>query len=187
MLNTKLLKCIAEFASRDYHRPNLCHIYVREMPVETTAPDGSAVPEAPILRIEACDGHRLIRIECSRSAFPLGAGFYTIEDWTDLVCKGRLALPDCSQQFQWPDTDAGIPAKKAQETIDVPAADGEVCKQPIGIQHIGFDPWLLKPLCGLGKGLFVTWQFTDSNRPIRGDFTFDAVDCLVLIMPMRLK
>lgn len=201
----QLFKVVQDFACKDKPREALrqVHVFRREEPQFLTAPDGtqSAAEPQGVFRIEAVDGHAAIKAEWHEGACPelearLPVGFYSAEDWKDLVCKGRKAEPaGSSRGTAYPDLDQAFPRFQEQESIDVPCADGEIRHQDIGLQVVSIDPALvakLEPLVDLRKKW--RWQFTKADAPVllTAEAGFDVGNAVaemaisVVIMTVRL-
>lgn len=144
-----VFKVLGSAASDDVTRKNLNHVYVRRVcEVE------GVVVGSDVARLEATDGHALIRVDIPLSflhgdQLGLREGFYAHKRAAALLAVGAEASPeidtddDGRELYTWPKTDQVIPGKL------VPGAEATVPAHRT-VQH--YNPVLLADtLAAVGK------------------------------------
>lgn len=119
-----VFKVLGSAASDDVTRKNLNHVYVRRVcEVE------GVVTGSDVARLEATDGHALIRVEVPLSflhgdQLGLREGFYAHKRAAALLAVGAEASPeigtddDGKELYTWPKTDQVVPKKTDAWTFD---------------------------------------------------------------------
>jgi len=138
-----VFKVLGGVASTDDTRKNLNHVHVRRVcEVE------GVVVGSDVARLEATDGHALVRVEVPLSFLQgdqlgLREGFYAHKRAAALLAVGAEASPEIDEEYLWPATDQVIPSKL------VPDADATVPAHRTA-QH--YNPVLLADtLAAVGK------------------------------------
>jgi len=157
------LKNLVKVCSKERSRGALQNVNVRK------PDDGSTV-------CEATDGHILVRITYAKGEGPcemavLAAGQYTPDDWADLVCKARPAIP-VVDALPFPDTTQVIPAETSATAITA----------------IGIDLALIIKLASILDVGGAKLMFTSNIGPIRIAHDEPGEGSLVaVIMPWRIQ
>ncbi len=139
-----VFKVLGGVASDDAARANLNHVYVRRVcEVE------GVVVGSDVARLEATDGHALIRVDVPLSflhgdQLGLREGFYAHKRAAARLAVGAEASPEIDEEYRWPTTDQAIPKKTNAWTFDGSDRQGTTA------QHC--DPVLLADtLAAVGK------------------------------------